>query len=138
VLTMHGGSNELIRFSMEFAAHAIELLAVAIILAGVTGGTMRFLFRWASYEGYNQYKQTLDKALLLGLNVLVAADIVRTVALEPTITNILGLGLLVLVRTFVSWSLLVELEERWPWQVRGPRVIGESVIDKANVANVKS
>jgi uncharacterized membrane protein len=105
---------------MQAAAHAIELLAVVIILAGAAGGTARFLFRWTSGQGYNQYKETLDKALLLGLNVLVAADIVRTVALEPTITNLLGLGLLVVVRTFVSWSLFVELEERWPWQVQHP------------------
>jgi uncharacterized membrane protein len=114
---------------MQVAAHVVELLAVVMILAGVAGGTARFLFRWTSVQGYNQYKETLDKALLLGLNVLVAADIVRTVALEPTITNILGLGLLVFVRTFVSWSLFVELEERWPWQV--PRsAFRENAIDK--------
>ena len=116
---------------MQIAAHAIELLAVAIILAGVVGGTTRFLIRWTSYQAYNQYKEILDKALLLGLNVLVAADIVRTVALEPTITNILGLGLLVLVRTFVSWSLLIELEGRWPWQVRRSGSSTENTIAKA-------
>jgi len=115
---MHSVSNEIMVVWMQVAAHAIELLAVAIILAGVVGGTTRFLFRWARQQAYKQYKATLDKALLLGLNVLVAADIVRTVALDPTITNLLGLGLLVLVRTFVSWSLLVELEERWPWQAQ--------------------
>jgi uncharacterized membrane protein len=118
---MHSGPKELFSLSMQIAAHAIELLAVAIILAGIAGGTTRFRFRWTSYEGYHQYKETLGKALLLALNVLVAADIVRTVALEPTIANLLGLGLLVLVRTFVSWSLLVELEDRWPWQGQDSR-----------------
>jgi uncharacterized membrane protein len=92
---MHSASNEIMRLLMQVAAEAIEFLAVAIILAGVAGGTARFLLRWTSSQAYNQYKQTLDKALLLGLNVLVAADIVRTVALEPTIENIVGLGLLV-------------------------------------------
>jgi uncharacterized membrane protein len=116
---------------MQVAAHAIELLAVAIILAGVVGGTARFLFHWTRHQAYNQYKEILDKALLLGLNVLVAADIVRTVALEPTITNLFGLGLLVLVRTFVSWSLLVELEGRWPWQVRLSGLSTENAIAKA-------
>jgi uncharacterized membrane protein len=116
---MHGSAmEETLRWSIQIAAQAIEVLAVAIILAGVLAGTTRFLFRWASFKGYNQYKEILDKALLLGLNVLVAADIIRTVALEPTTTNILGLGLLVLIRTFLSWSLFVELEERWPWQVQ--------------------
>jgi uncharacterized membrane protein len=47
---------------------------------------------------------------------LVAADIIRTVVLEPTISNVLVLGLLVLIRTFLSWSLVLEIEERWPWQ----------------------
>ena len=109
--------SEMMRRSMEVAADVVELLAVALILAGVVTGTTRFLLHWSNNQAYTQYKVTLDKALLLGLNVLVAADIVRTVALEPTITNILGLGLLVLIRTFVSWSLLVEMEQRWPWQV---------------------
>jgi hypothetical protein len=54
--------------------------------------------------------------LLLGLEVLVAADIIRTVVLEPTLRNVLVLGLLVLIRTFLSWSLVLEIEERWPWQ----------------------
>jgi len=116
---------------MQFAAQGIELLAVAIILAGVIGGTTQFLFHWTRYQAYNQYKEILDKALLLGLNVLVAADIVRTVVLDPTITNLLGLGLLVLVRTFVSWSLLVELEGRWPWQERRSDSSTENTIAKA-------
>jgi len=58
----------------------------------------------------------LGKALLLGLEILVAADIVRTVVLEPTLQSIAVLGLLVLIRTFLSWALVVEIEGRWPWQ----------------------
>ncbi len=128
---MHSESNEIMLVMMQVAAHAIELLAVVIILAGVVGGTARFIFRWATYQAYNQYKETLGNALLLGLNVLVAADVVRTVALEPTITNILGLGLLVLVRTFVSWSLLIELEGHWPWQSQLAGSSTENAIDQA-------
>jgi hypothetical protein len=52
----------------------------------------------------------------LGLEILVAADVIRTVALDPTLQNVLILGLLVLIRTFLGWSLVVEIEERWPWQ----------------------
>jgi uncharacterized membrane protein len=125
--------TEIVTVSMQLAAHSIELLAVGIILAGVAAGTVRFLFHLSSYEAYNLYKETLDKSLLLGLNILVAADIVRTVALEPTITNILGLGLLVLVRTFVSWSLFVELEEHWPWQGHSSRSLAETVLGKSSV-----
>ena len=54
--------------------------------------------------------------MLLGLEILVAADIVRTVALEATLESVAILGLLVLIRTFLSWALAVETEGRWPWQ----------------------
>jgi len=54
--------------------------------------------------------------LLLGLELLVAADVIRTVALDLTFDRVAGLGLLVLVRTFLSWALVVEMEGRWPWQ----------------------
>jgi uncharacterized membrane protein len=60
----------------------------------------------------------LGKSLLLSLEILVAADVIRTVALQPTLSNILGLGLLVVIRTFLSWSLVVEMEGRWPWQAK--------------------
>ena len=102
---------------IEIVTKGIEFLAIAIIIAGVAIGTARFVVRGASNESYGEYKEILDKALLLGLNILVAADIVRTVALAPTIANIIGLGLLIVVRTFLSWALFVELNERWPWQV---------------------
>ena len=68
------------------------------------------------HESYQEYKHSLGRTLLLGLEILVAADVVRTVALEPTIQNVATLGLLVVVRTFLSWSLVVEIENRWPWQ----------------------
>jgi len=69
---------------------------------------------------YRQYKALLGRSLLLGLEILVAADIVRTVALEATLESIAVLGILVLVRTFLSWSLVVELEGHWPWQQARP------------------
>ena len=55
--------------------------------------------------------------LLLGLEILVAADIIRTVALEATLSSAIVLGILVLIRTFLSWALVVEIEGRWPWQL---------------------
>ena len=58
----------------------------------------------------------LGRTLLLGLEILVAADVVRTVALDPSLESVAVLGLLVLIRTFLSWSLEVEIENRWPWQ----------------------
>ena len=99
----------------------IEYLAVAIIVGMVTYSTARYFAslirnRNAQGAGYLEYKHTLGRALLLGLEILVAADVIRTVALEPTWDNIAALGLLVVVRTFLSWSLVVEIEGRWPWR----------------------
>jgi uncharacterized membrane protein len=67
-------------------------------------------------DAYSQYKVRLGRALLLGLELLVAADIIRTVALEPTLPNVTILAVLVVVRTFLSWSLVVEMEGHWPWK----------------------
>jgi uncharacterized membrane protein len=98
----------------------IEYLAVAIIAGMVGYSTVRYFIhlirnRNAQGTSYRQYKNTLGAALLLGLEILVAADVIRTVALEPTIENIAALGLLVVVRTFLSWSIVVEVEGHWPW-----------------------
>jgi len=99
----------------------IEYLAVAIIVGKVAYSTARYfafliMKRNAQGANYLEYKHTLGRALLLGLEILVAADVIRTVALEPTWDNVASLGLLVVVRTFLSWSLVVEIEGRWPWR----------------------
>ena len=106
---------------IEFAIRAIEGLAVAIIALSVLVFTLRYLYymlirRGRSAEAFTQYKHGLGKALLLALELLVAADVVQTVVLEFNLSNVTALGVLVLVRTFLSWSLVVEIEGRWPWQ----------------------
>jgi uncharacterized membrane protein len=106
---------------IEFAIRAIEGLAVAIIALSVFVFTLRYLYfllirRGRSAAAFTQYKHGLGKALLLALELLVAADVVQTVVLEFTLANVTALGVLVLVRTFLSWSLVVEIEGRWPWQ----------------------
>jgi len=107
---------------VEWAATGIELLAVAIIVITIAVATVMYLARIANREAdettYKGYRHQLARALLLGLELLVAADIIRTVALEPTLRNVAVLGLLVLIRTLLSWGLVVEIEERWPWQPR--------------------
>jgi uncharacterized membrane protein len=114
---------EFIRESIEWAALAIEVFGAIVIVAGVikvavTRGTLRDLLQLGTPDAYDSYKHQLGKSLLMGLEFLVAADVVRTVALDPTLNNVAILGLLVLVRTFLSWSLTVEIEGRWPWQSR--------------------
>lgn len=113
---MSGSFIEYAKKWVEVTASAIEALAVIIIVGAILYGTIRYILQRNQVNGYRWYKVTLGKGLLLGLEILVAADVVRTIALNPTIAHILGLGLLVLIRTFLSWSLVVEMESRWPWQ----------------------
>ena len=107
---------------IEFVSLGIEILAIAIIVVAIVYGTGRYLLeatrRPPQAEAYDHYKVRLGKSLLLGLEILVAADVVRTVALEPSIESVTILGILVVIRTFLSWSLVVEIEDRWPWQSR--------------------
>ena len=114
---------ETVRGAIEWAALGIEVLGALVIVAGVlrvavTRGTIRFLFKLDEPGAFGSYKQQMGRSLLLGLEFLVAGDVVRTVALEPTLINVSVLGLLVLVRTFLSWSLAVEIEGHWPWQAK--------------------
>jgi uncharacterized membrane protein len=112
--------GEIILGWIEIAALAIEILAVAIIVVAIFVSVGRYLFHSVLHpereDWYQELKSSLGKTLLLGLEILVAADIVRTVALEATLESVAVLGLLVLVRTFLSWALVVEIEGRWPWQ----------------------
>jgi uncharacterized membrane protein len=118
---MHGDVVTTIRAVIEMAALGIEILAVAIIvssvvMAAVSHGTVRFLFHLKTPGAFETYKHQLAKPLLLALDFLVAGDVVRTIALEPTLNNVAVLGLLVIIRTFLSWSITVELEGHWPWR----------------------
>ena len=105
---------------IEYAALLIELLAVMIIIVATVVALARYLFSYATQRTadnlYQQHKVSLGKAQLLGLEFLVAADIIRTVALEATLESVIVLGLLVLIRTFLSWALVVEIEGHWPWR----------------------
>ena len=112
---------------VEIAAIFIELVAVIIIVIALIHGSVRFIVnviqkKLTTRDRFRQYKHGLGKSLLLSLEILVAADVIRTVALEPTLSNILGLGLLVVIRTFLSWSLVVEIEGHWPWQLKPSEV----------------
>jgi uncharacterized membrane protein len=123
-----------VRAVIEWAALGIEILGASVIVAGVlrvaiTRGTVRYLFQLDRPGAYERYKHQMGRSLLLGLEFLVAGDVVRTVALDPTLTNVSVLGLLVLVRTFLGWSLAVEIEGRWPWQVRSDRVASDNTTE---------
>jgi uncharacterized membrane protein len=103
---------------MEGIGITIDAAGVLVIVVGALLSTWRFLFRRQDGpEGsYKRYRQDLGRAILLGLEFLVAGDIIRTVAVAPTLENVFILGLIVLIRTFLSMALQLEVEGRWPWQ----------------------
>ena len=111
----------------ETALHHISLAAeiagVAAIVIGAIVATAIFLLGLRRGDDmsttYHSFRSTLARGILLGLEFLVAADIIGTVAIEPTLDNLYVLGLIVLIRTFLSFSLEVEIEGRWPWQKAG-------------------
>ena len=94
---------------------AIAVIAASIVIALVVG--VRTALAVDALAGVEAVKRQIGRGLLLGLDLLIAADIIRTVTLEPTLENVAALGLLVVVRTFLSWSLVVELSGRWPWEL---------------------
>jgi len=94
----------------------IEIFGVFVIVAGIIWSTYLCVHWRASTNPYDQYKIRIGRSLLLGLEVLVAADIVKTIAIELTFTSLGLLAGLVVVRTFLSWTLVLEIEGRWPWR----------------------
>jgi uncharacterized membrane protein len=98
----------------------IEILAVCVIASTVVVALVVMLRSLASERdtarAFQAFKEAFARGVLLGLDLLIAADIIRTVTLDPTLENVAALGLLVVVRTFLSWALVLEAEGRWPWQ----------------------
>ncbi|HEY2787579.1 MAG TPA: DUF1622 domain-containing protein [Fimbriiglobus sp.] len=96
---------------------AVVAIDEGVIKVAVTPGTVRYLLQLDKPGEYESYKHQFGKPLLLGLDLLIAGDVVRTVALAPMLNNA-ALSLLALVCTFLSWSLTVEIEGRLPWQAK--------------------
>ena len=115
-----GVSPEWFEAGLHHIALAAEVVGVAAIVLGAVVALAVCIVRLAigrdRSEVYHEFRSTLARGILLGLEFLVAADIIGTVAIEPTLENLYVLGLIVLIRTFLSFSLEVEIEGRWPWQ----------------------
>lgn len=106
-----------VREGFEQVGLAIDAAGVLVVVAGIGVAVGRYLFRPAPALGrYRQFRQDLGRGILLGLEFLVAADIIRTVAVTPTLESVLVLGLIVVIRTFLSLALQLEVEGRLPWQ----------------------
>ena len=115
---------------MEIIGTAVDGVGVCIVAVGALVATARLLVHRAHNAGnyYSSYRQDIGRAILLGLEFLIAGDIIRTVVVAPTVQNVLVLGLIVLIRTFLSLSLQLEIEGRLPWRREGtsPRLTEHS------------
>jgi uncharacterized membrane protein len=107
---------------VEVVAKVIDGAGVLIVVTGLLLATVAFLAAQRDTDrrpaAYRAYRQQVGRAILLGLEFLVAADIIRTVAIAPSFRGVGVLALVVVVRTFLSFALAVELDGRWPWQSR--------------------
>lgn len=103
---------------MDGIGRAVDAVGVLVIVAGAILAVGRFMIKRRGEAGtsYRLYRQDLGRAILLGLEFLIAGDIIRTVVVAPTMENVVILGLIVLIRTFLSMALQLEVEGRWPWQ----------------------
>ncbi len=109
---------------VEWVGKAVEATGVAIIVLGAIGATAVYLARWRQRpveEQYRRYRQTVGRAILLGLEFLLAGDIIRTVAIDPTFRSVGVLAIIVAIRTFLSLELELEIDGRWPWEWRDER-----------------
>lgn len=115
------GPPEPLKLVMETLATALELFGVAVIISGVLFATFVFIrdLRGETRKSaYDSYRANLGRGILLGLELLVGADIIATVTAPLTFHSVGLLGLIVIIRTFLSFSLETEIEGVWPWRRR--------------------
>ena len=109
---------EQFRRIMEIIGTGVDGVGVFIVAGGALVASWRLVLRRVHSAGnyYALYRQDVGRAILLGLEFLIAGDIIRTVVVAPTLQNVLVLGLIVLIRTFLSLSLQLEIEGKLPWR----------------------
>ena len=105
---------------MTLTGLALDIVGVLIVAVGSLLSLVRFGLRLKLEfsQSYRLLREDVGRAILLGLEFLIAGDIIRSVVVDPTLLNILTLGLIVLIRTFLSMTLQLEVEGSWPWQRR--------------------
>jgi uncharacterized membrane protein len=111
--------EEQVMIAIHWVTRAVEVIGIGIIVVGALIALGTFLGRRGSEDkgvAVGEFRSNLGRSILLGLEFLVAADIINTVAIEPTLESLAVLAGIVLIRTFLSFSLEVEIEGRWPWQ----------------------
>ena len=107
-----------LKLYIDYIAWTIEIIGITTIIIGIGFSLFRFIFMLqnTASRSYKVLRQDLGKGILLGLEILVAGDIIATVAAKPQMNNVLVLAVIVLIRTFLSLSIEVEIEGKFPWQ----------------------
>lgn len=106
---------------IEKVGIVVDGAGVLVIVVGIIIASIRTLLPESDSAGvdrYSLYRRRIGRSILLGLELLVAGDIIRTVAVEPTLQNLAVLGGIVIIRTFLSFTLELEISGRWPWQTK--------------------
>ena len=117
---------------IRHVAQGFEAFGVAVLILGLAWSLIVAARTWRAAggrRGYQAWRETFGAVLLLGLEILVAADLIRTVAISPTLESVTVLGLIVLIRTFLSFSLQIEIDGVPPW--RRALTIGPSAVARA-------
>lgn len=106
--------------AVDVVGGTMEALGIAVIVLGVLASFVRYgrsvFGRTSSSEAYGTVRRSIGRSILLGLELLVAGDIIRTVVVDPTFESVGVLAVIVAIRTFLSFTLEVEITSRWPWQ----------------------
>lgn len=105
---------------IELIGRAVEITGVFIIVTGIFLATIIFAYQWFKarriLDEYRAYRRHLGRSILLGLEFLVAGDIISSIAVPPTLTSVFVLAIIVLIRSFLAIELEMEIEGKWPWQ----------------------
>jgi uncharacterized membrane protein len=104
---------------ISVSGYAIEAIGVLVVVIGTVISSFTFIRTFQKQpEGvaYRSYRRQLGRSIILGLEFLIAGDIIRTVVVADTLENVAVLGLIILIRSFLSVTLHLEVEGRWPWQ----------------------
>jgi len=108
--------------SVDVVAKVIDAVGVAVIVGGVVLATTLVARSGAAWDQrFREYRRGVGRSILLGLEFLVAADIIRTVAVSPTFRGVGVLAIIVLIRTFLSFALELEIDGHWPWRRHATR-----------------
>ena len=118
-LVLSTEAKAIVLHTLHWIASIVEVLGVAVIIGGVIAASVwsvQQMYRGEWHGAFRSYRANLGRGILLGLEFLIAADIIGMVAIVPTLERLAVLGLIIIIRTFLSFSLQIEIDGRLPWR----------------------